>query len=539
MQDKVLRYFEDINLITEAFKYYANASEKERETLTFEDTVIKGFCSYLEVEEHSKVVTSLKKEIAKNNKLKHLIRTFATIFHRRELVTFFRETEKLDFIDYDALNEEEEWKETRDNILKSDKTISEEELAVLNTLESKRLLITICNFLTHNLKDKFLFESDTKPYINNKITKGTTLESYSKKLTRNTFKELYFESYTAIKFKSYRLNKTFNFKIDSNQMNSIVTAVSNSISQHIGLEDDICLDLSQVDEEKQNIISLDEREDAIVNYVYGDTHIPYKMDEHKRKAIKNMFKTYFAPLSKEMMKYLYEEEFVRNNSDEEILLKFELFKNMALLENNISFLRIFNKGASYFSIYESLALFLIAQENFKDININTYRKTSLNRAITAQKEMLKISRFEGFNDPWAINSINQTSLFALLPEQIYREVLLTQILNLLEYLDSQQTGEQELWKDLEETYQVFEDIQDKYSLTDWTSKNIKSIPGTIRNAIQHDRYIKDINEFYFYDGVETIDFKFATTIQELEEIKESCLEYVQDYIKNLTDGVTA
>lgn len=111
---------------------------------------------------------------------------------------------------------------------------------------------------------------------------------------------------------------------------------------------------------------------------------------------------------------------------------------------------------------------------------------------------------------------------------IYYELLLTEILNLLEFIDSQQKNK-ELWKDLDETYEIFYELAEKFPVN---NNGAGMVPETIRNSIIHVRYLLDDGKIHFYDGKnETqIKYRFTTTIPQLEEIRDCIFEYVDDYL---------
>jgi hypothetical protein len=113
------------------------------------------------------------------------------------------------------------------------------------------------------------------------------------------------------------------------------------------------------------------------------------------------------------------------------------------------------------------------------------------------------------------------------PRHMYMEVLLTQVLNILEFLDSQQSDMQEKWQELANKQECVK-----------IANNVGQIDNlifikTIRNSIGHARYIKDNENIYFYDGdKDNVQYKFSVSLNDLEEIKRVSMKYVEDYINN-------
>lgn len=558
---KILEFFNDINLLTCAFQYYFNLTADERRFLTFEEIVWKGYAKAMDLPEHKRVVNNLKKETEEDPTfIERLQKTLGIIFHRRDMVSFFRES--VNYVNFDNLDQNSRWNSIKDKILKSDPTITEQEYIVLSSVDSETILKMICNSITHEQSEKFLsFINSNRDFYNlNKHLNNSELSGF---LTSKFFDEMYSDNFTIVPYRSYRLRRTFQFKIDGATMKDIMVAVSNSLDlelkidnqQELSDETFISHDVEFVEDENHNNINIDQRVDSdkIINFIrnhnfsfnYQNSSQTITYDENQIRAIVNMFNQ--VSKNKNAFNFFADKDLkVRENLQDSMnmilqLANIELFKHSILIDKSISYLRTFSYSHSYFSSYELLALGLLEINKFKQAF--NYTPSSKNRHLTSIDYVLKTGQ-ERFNSVHfglssqnceTMKAINMLNRYALEPKQIYLELLLTQILNLLEYFDSIQDQNQLIWQSLIDSNPLFDEIVSNFSNILNERKGKHSIANILRNSIVHLRYVKDDEQVYFYDGESNIQFKFGVTISQLNEIKNICMNYLSNVLNVQTN----
>ena len=141
--DKVLDFFEELNILTHAYKHYAN--QENRDEITIADMFVNGFMDINNLKSHSRTVREFKESLSENKfeRLQNLNKLFTTTYYRRLLVTFFRES--CDYVDFQKLNNNPDWIKLKQDILDNSDADATEKSILLN-VETERLIKTICNF---------------------------------------------------------------------------------------------------------------------------------------------------------------------------------------------------------------------------------------------------------------------------------------------------------------------------------------------------------------------------------------------------------
>ena len=512
-----LRFFDDLDLLTFSFRYLRDEIQNNPK-LTFKDMLVGGFTYKNDKEKTSRETREFEKLLTQSVQA-YYIKLFSVLFYRREFVTFFREM--LPYLDLNGIKTDENIIKLLTDICKSDKTATKEEILTLLNVDFDRFIKTICNTITHELNNRIFFsiEDAKRPFILTNNSMDNLIDIVTKKI-------ILANNQTKVEFKSYKLKKTFNFKIESTTLKNLIIFVK-----------EFCLNNLDVKKVDLDDISMNGEIEFIIrpklNYKLNNQSFKYNFDDKQIESIKEMQdeiigykpETYsFFPGFKDLMLAGFEDNVLMSAIT-------NLASSAILADNSISPLRNLFQQASYFTLYQLSAVGL---EGIIRINENISMNKILNQQIFATLQGGHISTTI---DADFTKSIAATLPFIFNPKQIYKELLITETLNLLEFLDSEQSESQEHWKGLVDTYQIFEDIATKNGFTSKTDE--EKIVNHIRNSIIHLRYIKGKNAIHIYDGETNKDlqFKFTLTMSELEEIKDCCFEYVEDLLRSKEKSV--
>lgn len=504
--DKVLHFFEELDILTNAFKYYAN--EKDKDNITIKDMFVNGFMQANQLKEHSKDVRDFKQSLAENKfeRLQNFNRIFATAYYRRLLVTFFRES--YNYIDFDKLNKNSNWLKVKEEIL-NNSDASESEKKILLNVETERLIKTICNFLTHENKNKYV--------LSNKFNYNEQLE-YSKQKQITNMEEILFSDFsTEIKFRSYRLKKIFNININ----NALIGKILNLIATNLNIK----IELNMAD-----MLDSDEWIDYISNngikYIFKGNEVDYRFDNQELQVIK------------------YLDNYIKTNAPgidftETNIKIFEISTCLSIANN--TYVRTFYtcKNLRTFNDIAQAMQFLLQlmQVNAKEVKRKDYDglfiKPVLDKAIMFNF-MANVDNMSKDKDgKLTIDVAGIGNIVNHDPKHMHTEMLLTQVLNILEFLDSEQSERQELWQDLGN-----ENVCKQIARSVGQADNLIFIK-TIRNSIDHARYIKDDKTIYFYDGEESdVKYKFSLPIKDLETIKIASMKYLKNYLQTYNNQNT-
>lgn len=499
--DKVLHFFKELDILASAFKYYAN--HPNQELVTLQDMYVNGFMDANQLKAHARDVRDFKQSLAENKfeRLQNFNRLFATTYYRRLLVTFFRES--YEYIDFARLDKNTEWLKLKQDILNNSNATSSEKATLLN-VETERLVKTICNFLTHENQNKFV--------VTDKIDYDENMK-YSKSKRVDNMKKLLYEDFsTKIKFHSYRLQKTFDINLNNDLISRILNLVGTNINNQIEIDmsSGIMNVSNWIDFVANNGVKFNSQNN-VINYTFDR----YELDTIK--YLDNYLKTNAPKID------------FNNN----IVKMFEI--GYCLSSVNNTYVRTFYtcKNLSTFStIAQSMQILLqCMQANANEVKKRDYDgaflQPILNESIMHNLKA-NINMIHKTKD--GKTAIDMSALGGVVnyePKHMYTEILLTQMLNVLEFFDSQQSEKQEVWQTLGNKSACAQ-IASSVGQSD----NLLFIK-TIRNSIGHARYIKDDKTIHFYDGEkDNVQYKFSLLIEDLEKLKVVSMQYLEDYIQN-------
>lgn len=535
-------YFKKLEVLTGTFKKYRDLMYNGNDTATFQELLVFGYAYATGKDINSRDVREFEKRISSKNVdydfLIEFAKIFSNMFYRRELVTFSRELS--DYIDTDSLKNNQTWIDLKTKIISTDENITKEELEVLQNADDVSFLRMISNYLTHELKNKYTIKTEDidikgklkqiyHPLMNIKQYESKAIPIFSN----------YFHENTEISFRSRKLNKNFNFKINGSDLKNCMITVGISMKGPM----EIVNDDSFLNQEKiitEGIEQALNSENIYATYKVGENKYKEKFDSRQVDVyLKTLEKIKQMGLPKNLSKFNVDGCFSAEDKNLSDFTYSKLFNVPLLLESSLDDVKKIYTAYAYHTSYESLSLVLGSlllckgQISFSDviddavdlINRNPYYKGGNSSGDNLRSVIINMVEY------------------SMLPEQLYREVLLTQTLNLLEYfeatgndIDQEISSSQKDAKSNNAIGEYFEEIVQKYP--DLIDKNNKSsLLKHLRNSIVHMRYIAEQDIIHFYDGQskDQIKYRFSLTLEEIEEIKDLLNE---ELMKNMINSST-
>ena len=463
-----------------------------------------------------------KKKVAKLNNIPDsdvlaVIDIARSVLCRRLFTLAVREQE--DFVDFGIIESKQEYKDFRDNILSKHPDLTQ--------ADCQKILRQICNAISHgDILSSFNFEEYEKRlknfYDNLKTLSPTNgylvKQFYSKKLV-----DLYYSSSNLI----FNYESFFEFFPDgTKQKRTKPVKIKLTLT-----EDDIIAIV--------NLVLDYTMHEKIFDSILDNNTIPVEDAKDIIKSFKNSTKlSDFAKIFPKILKL----DDIQKEAREDLKNHFiEVLKNHTKFSND-------DKTAEMISLFSET----IATQNVSLSNKYVFLK--INQLLHAI-ELLPVNINESkrsYSEILAYNFKNDSKMFNdeenfyeflsyvdfLDGNKFYKEMLIAEISAMLQIVE-----QNELKRKVGSSDIIQEIAIDFYEKDSFTDKEIITIIDNIRDAFVHGSYITNVEDkIEIYDQItrtdKTLEYKFTLYNEDLEKIKDACLDAFKDMKKDLENATT-
>lgn len=516
-------YLKYLDIATRAFKFYKDCDIKNGNLLTFPDAITKAYVEY-KLENGSKkpertLEYDCKRELYKDYgyEMRKYLKILYQAMYRKTFAVYSRELK--DIIDFDLVKNAENYDAVIDNILKTDKSLSDEDKAIIKNVDAEKFLITLCNQIAHgNVYNTFFNEDKKKQAYIEIIEKYKQHFNIKASLIQDKGLENLFFNDEAIKinFHSYRLNKNCQFDLYKSDIMKLLYILGGSLPYAQGT--------------------------CFYDTTYEKLLTDYKQEIYEMECYSITNKENEERLN-ELLKLYSQTKNDEYHEQAKSLLKRDMFENIqkqtaiSKIDNFLSFYKKYyvNWDDRYIShvinvcvnncVFNKKRIHGWLEE--QGLLMMSILKLYENSPFYPEKDGISMAQVIGETVESFAKAISynpQLTFLVILssqPENVYSEMLFTQTLNILQLAEKKG-----LWEEIGRNSNVANEIAQDYGY-----QNGVFVIQKLRNSLQHIRFVKDQESVQIFDGEDNdhLEFMFEIYIDELEEVKQTALDSLINY----------
>lgn len=522
-------YLKYLDIVTRAFRIYKDVDEKKEKVITFPDTLVKGYVEY-KIENGSKkpertLEYDCKRELYKDYgyEMRKYLKVLFSALYRKTFSIYSRELK--DIIDFELVKNAENYDAVIDTILKTDTSLSEEDINVIKNVDTEKFLIHLCNQIAHgNVHNTFINEDKKKDSYIEIIEKYKQHFNIKNALIQDNGLEKLFFKDEAIKinYHSHRLNKDCQFSLYKNDLWNLLLILGTSLSYAQGscvYNTNLAKLLTDYKNEVPNIdcYTITEKENEEIVHNLLKLYSQEKNIEYKNQAMSLMKKDMFGDIQKQVAV-----------SKIENFIKFHQKNYLDWDDKYISHVTnccvnncLFNKMRIHSWFEEQGLLFMSIVKLYENC---PFYPDGENNSI-AQVIAGTVERFADMHkyDPY----LTFLGILSNQPENLYIEILFTEVLNILQLAEKKG-----LWEEIGRNSSTANEIAQEYGYESGTF-----VVEKLRNSLQHIRFVKDKGSVQIFDGRDNdnLEFMFEIFLDELEDIKDTALNALMEYNKQIIE----